>query len=132
MAENIQPAHRGRLIAYAVLAIAVVGAGIVGITQLASYGESTSSSGSAVTPTDAATPQEDNVDKLTPGIGNKLLPEAMNGQDAIDSLGDNITVAAKRNNMTVEELTGLLLRDETAHVTTNGSLLYIDSDHKRD
>lgn len=133
MAENIQPAHRGRLIAYAALAVAVVTAGIIGITQLASYGETlTSSSGSAATPTHSATPQEDDVDKPNPALIGKLLPEAKSGQDAIDSLGERIAVAADRNDMTVDELTELLLRDKTAHVTSNGSILYIDTVQKRD
>jgi len=132
MAENIQPARRGRLTAYALLAIAVVAGGVVGITQLASHGETTvSSPDGTTTPTDPASPQEDDVNGLTSDF-SPLLPEAANGQDAIDSLGDSITVAAKRNNMTVDELTELLLRDQSVHISANGYILYIDTIQKRD
>ena len=137
MAANTEHAHRGRTIAYAVLAVAVVAGGVFGATQLASHGEPASSSPynsspyNTDAPTDAVTPQKDDVDKPSP-LSAKLLPEAQSGQEAIDSLGDSIAVAAKRNGMTVDELTELLLRDQTAHVSTSGFILYIDGVQKRD
>lgn len=76
-------------------------------------------------PTDTPTEEGDDV----PGINSSstpLLPETMNGQAAIDALGDNIAVVAERSGKTVEQLTELLLRDKTAHVSTNGYLLYLD------
>jgi len=132
MAANTEHTHRGRPIAYAVLAVAVVAGGVFGATQLASHGEPASSSPyNTDAPTDAVTPQKDDVDKPSP-LSAKLLPEAQSGQEAIDSLGDSIAVAAKRNGMTVDELTELLLRDQTAHVSTSGFILYIDGVQKRD
>lgn len=131
MAEKIESAHKGRPVAYAVLAIAVVAGSFFGVTQLAGYGEPVnSSSDSAVTPTDAATPQEGDMDKLTLGT-SKLIPESKSGQDAVDALGDKLAVAAKRNNMTPEALKELLLRDKTAHVSSDGFLKYIDTLPKR-
>lgn len=76
-------------------------------------------------PTDTPTTEGDDVPGIITDTG-PLLPERMSGQAAIDALGDNIAVAAKRSGKTVEELTDLLLRDSTAHISTNGYLVYID------
>lgn len=57
---------------------------------------------------------------------NKVLPKEMSGQEAIDALGDKITVVAKRVGKTPEELKELLLRDKSARVTPEGNVRYHD------
>ena len=123
MTENPEPTRRVRLIVLAALAVATVAGLVVGATQLAGIGGPASDS--APIPTDAASPQEDDV-KAPNSDFSKLLPESKSGQEAIDALGDNLAVAAKRNNMTVEELQALLLRDATAHISTSGYIVYLD------
>lgn len=56
-----------------------------------------------------------------------VLPKAMGGQQAIDALGDDINQVAKKNNMTVEKLEGILLKDSTAYISKTGFLLYGDA-----
>ncbi|WP_427868798.1 hypothetical protein [Leucobacter luti] len=63
----------------------------------------------------------------TPAPGGGFLPEKMNGQEAIDALGDNIDAVAKKNGKTTEELKDLLLRNKTAFVTPSGHLVYLDN-----
>lgn len=62
-----------------------------------------------------------------PNAGGGYLPEKMNGQEAIDALGDNIDAVAKKNGKTTEELKDLLLRNKTAFVTPGGHLVYLDN-----
>lgn len=61
-----------------------------------------------------------------PVQGGLVLAEAMNGQAAIDALGENITRVADRAGMSVDELTELLLRSPSAYVTPQGGIVYRD------
>ena len=123
MTENPEPTRRGRLIVLAALAVAIVAGLVVGASQLAGIGGPASDN--TAIPTDAATPQEDDVNGPNSEF-SKLLPESKSGQEAIDALGDNLAVAAKRNNMTAEDLAALLLSDSTVHISTTGYIVYLD------
>lgn len=63
----------------------------------------------------------------TPFPNGNILDEELSGQDAIDALGDNIDMVAKRVGKSPEELEELLLRDPSAHVTPRGFIVYRDS-----
>lgn len=136
MAENTAGVPKGRLIAVVAVATVVILATIFTVIQHS--GGATPAGDSAATPTPtapASTPatqadqqsaeSEDDVDGSISG-GMKVLPEPMNGQAAIDALGDKIESVAKRNGKTVDELKDLLLRDETAYVSTTGFIGFRD------
>lgn len=73
-------------------------------------------------------------DPSQPGTvaGTGVLPSTMNGQDAIDALGDKIDAVAKQNGMTADELEELLLRDKSAHITKRGFIVYYDNNANTD
>lgn len=123
----------GRIAVLAGAGLLAVAALVFGLTQLVTGAPETSPSPSpsspSATPTSTPTQNTDDEDDDVPGMSSDfspLLPEAMNGQEAIDALGDRIETAAKRNGKTVEELEELLLRDTTAHISPNGYLVYLD------
>ena len=58
------------------------------------------------------------------------LKEKLNGQAAIDALGDNLPVLAKAYDMSAERLENILKNDLTAWVDEKGRLLYVESDTK--
>lgn len=94
-----------------------------GAEQLSSEANSTASGNSS------SDGNNDVTEKATPaptGVGT-VLPEAMSGQEAIDALGPKINQVAEQNSLTVEELEALLLRDDSAHVSKSGRLLYLDT-----
>ena len=136
MAEDIERPRWGRIALQAGAGLLVVVALLFGLTQLIGGDPETAPDSSPLSPsaTPTATPTEttettDDEDDDVPGMSSDfspLLPEAMNGQEAIDALGDRIETVAKRNGKTVEELEELLLRDETAHISPNGYLVYLD------
>ncbi len=70
--------------------------------------------------------QDENM-QSTPLPSGNLLNEELNGQEAIDALGDNIDTVAKRIGKSPEELKELLLRDSSAHVTPKGFVVYRDT-----
>lgn len=90
----------------------------------ASQSDDTSADGDASTP-DRDTQDEDM--QSTPFPNGNILDEELSGQDAIDALGDNIDMVAKRVGKSPEELEELLLRDPSAHVTPRGFIVYRDS-----
>lgn len=59
--------------------------------------------------------------------GREVLPTDMNGQQAIDALGDDIDRVAELNGKTTQELKELLLRDNTVHISKFGYILYKDT-----
>lgn len=140
MHENAQRPRATRssaLIAAAAVTatVAVVAGVIVGVTNRG--GDESSATFSSVSPTPSAsdagasadpTPPEDEDVVNTPSSlpTAAVLTESLAGQEAIDALGDNIDVVARRNNKTVDELKDLLLRDQTAHVSTTGFIFYRD------
>lgn len=133
MAEDIERPRWGRIALLAGAGLLVVVALVLGLTQLIGGDPETAPPSSppppSATPTATPTETTDDEDDDVPGMSSDfspLLPEAMNGQEAIDALGDRIETAAKRNGKTVEELEELLLRDETAHISPNGYLVYLD------
>lgn len=58
------------------------------------------------------------------------LKEKLNGQAAIDALGDNLPVLAKAYDMSAERLESILKTDLTAWLDERGHLLYVESDTK--
>lgn len=151
MTEHAEGSRRGMIITVVVVAIAVVAVIAFAVVQLWASDDDadpTGSDGTTVpTETAAADPDDEGDDVSTddgsdstgtdatstePGevTGTKVLPERMSGQEAIDALGDKIDVVAKRNNKTVDELKDLLLRDKSAHVSTGGFIVYIDTNTK--
>lgn len=62
----------------------------------------------------------------SPG-GKKVLDTELSGQEAIDALGDEIDYVAKLAGKTPDEVEELLLRDPSAHVTTQGRIVYRDN-----
>lgn len=54
---------------------------------------------------------------------SEVLPRAMSGQEAIDALGDDIDIVAKRNGMSADELEEMLLKNPSAKVSKNGFIL---------
>lgn len=138
--EQPQQPRWGRILILTAAAAAVVAVLIVALLQFnrgtggdavstpspsATSATATSTPPPPGTPTDTPATEGDDVPGISTPTG-PLLPEPMNGQEAIDALGENIAIAAKRSGKTVEELTDLLLRDSTAHISTTGYLVYID------
>lgn len=144
MTETIERPRWGRIAALAAAGLVVVAALVFGLMQLGGGGTTAAPSTPAPsptatstgTPTATATPSTtDEEDGDVPGLNSDfstLLPEALNGQEAIDALGDNIELAAKRNGQTVEQLQELLLRDKTVHISTNGYIVYYDNSGPKD
>ena len=148
MTENAEGSRRGMIITVVIVAIAVIAAIAFAVVQVWASDDDADPTGSddttVPTETAAADPDDEGDDVSTddtsgtdatstePGevTGTKVLPERMSGQEAIDALGDDITVVAKRNNKTVDELKDLLLRDKSAHVSTRGFIVYIDTNTK--
>ena len=58
------------------------------------------------------------------------LKEKVNGQAAIDALGDKLPLLAKAYDMSAERLENILQTDLTAWVDQSGHLLYVESDTK--
>ncbi|WP_224779996.1 hypothetical protein [Leucobacter sp. Psy1] len=131
-------------IAIAAVAILVIGGAIVfGVTQMTGNGNDASpgSGGSATeepspTQTDDASggagEMEEDVQSSgesdsgsaeaqgTTPLTKQVLDRPMSGQEAIDSLGDDIDLVASRNGKTVEEMKEFLLKNPSAQVSPNG------------
>ena len=58
------------------------------------------------------------------------LNEKVNGQKAIDLLGDKLPLVAKAYDMSAERLENILKTDQTAWIDENGRLLYVEADTK--
>lgn len=113
-----QTTNTKRTLGLIIAAVVLIGGVVFGAVQLSGGNDSTAPSGGTVGQTD----EGDEVQQLpTP------LPKAMAGQEAIDALGDDIDLVAKRNNMTTEKLEELLLKDPTAHISKTGHLMYKDT-----
>ncbi|WP_119696178.1 hypothetical protein [Microbacterium halotolerans] len=155
MTENAEGSRRGMIITVVIVAVAVLAVIVFAVSQLWANDDDADPTGSDGTtmPTETATADpEDEGDDVSTDDGsdstdtsgedaattepgevtgtNKVLPERMNGQEAIDALGDKIDFVAERNNKTVDELKDLLLRDKSAHISTGGFIVYIDSSTK--
>lgn len=135
--------RRGKavLVTFIVLALLIGGAIVFGISQMAGddspgsepggngtseteeTGPADDSAGDGADDGDEANNEED--DDMAIRI-QKVLPEPMNGQEAIDALGDNLEAVARQNGKTVEELEDLLLRDASAFVSKNGFIYHRD------
>jgi hypothetical protein len=136
MAERTERAgfQRAAVIAVGALAIAIVILVIVGLVNLSADGRATPSSevsptsspDGEATPTEQATPEAEDTMTTPSTFPTNVLPEAMSGQAAIDALGDKIVVVADHNGKSVEQLTDLLLRDKTVHVSTRGDIFFRD------
>lgn len=137
--DQTQRPRWGRILILAAAAAAVIIALVIALLQLTGGRDGDAAtpstpSPSATTaptpsptgaPTDTPTTEGDDVPGTITSTGPQL-PEPLNGQAAIDALGDDIAIVAKRSGKTVEELTDLLLRDSTAHISTTGYLVYLD------
>lgn len=138
--ENVQKKQNpARALVLAIVALVVVGGIILVMVQRNSGpGDSaapTSTATSDPSASDANEEGEDDVSGMTPGPSlspTTFLEKEMGGQEAIDALGDKIETVAKRNGKTVEELTDLLLRDQTAVISPRGFLLFKDDFGKKD
>lgn len=149
MSENAEGSRRGMIITVVIVAVAVLAVIAFAVSQLWANDDDADPTGSDGTtmPTKTATadPDDEGDDVSTDDTNgtdatstepgevtgtNKVLPARMNGQEAIDALGDKIDVVAKRNNKTVDELKDLLLRDKSAHVSPGGFIVYIDTNTK--
>ncbi|MFG6475665.1 hypothetical protein ACFXP7_04680 [Microbacterium sp. P06] len=136
MAENIERRGfpRAAVITAGALAVAIVALVIVGVVNLSANDSATpssevsptSSSDGEATPTEQPTPEPESTVTTPSSFPSSVLPEAMSGQAAIDALGDRIDVVANRNGKSVEELTDLLLRDKTVHISTTGNIFFQD------
>lgn len=132
---------RRRILAIALAAVVVALIVVVVVSRLG--GDSSPSAAPSTSPPTDATPtdEEPTVPETTdpedggltpaptsslPIATNQVLPEPMNGQEAIDALGDSLGLVASRNGMTKEELIELLLRDSSAYVSTTGYIVYFD------
>lgn len=119
-------------ILFAVLALAVVAVIVFSLLQMNSDDDSAgetsdstseqSESPSAPDPTDTATESDDVEPSKTPSGTNVILEKPLGGQDAIDALGDDIQIVADRNNMTVDEVKDLLLKDPNMMVSPTGHI----------
>lgn len=141
MTENVQKKQNpARALVLALVALIVVGGIVLVLVQRnGSASESAAPTSTATSdptaPTDANEEGEDDVQGMTPGpsLGpTTFLEKEMGGQEAIDALGDKIEKVAERNGKTVEELTDLLLRDQTAVISPRGFLLFKDDFGKKD
>lgn len=132
--DSTQSSGRGRIALLAILTIAVVGVIVFAMIQqnIGRGGESAAPTSTATpSSTDDAETDEGDAEVEVSSTPGTYLTENMNGQEAIDALGDDIEVVAKRNGKTVEELTDLLLRDETAYISPNGFLMFKDGITKK-
>ncbi|WP_166356252.1 hypothetical protein [Phytoactinopolyspora limicola] len=59
-------------------------------------------------------------------IGLKVLPEPMNGVEAIEALGDKLDLVARRNGMTPEKLRATMERDRSLWISPRGFIVYRD------
>lgn len=137
MTDTTQSPSRARIALLAILTIAVVGVIIFAMIQqnIGRGGEAavpTSTASPVATESTGTTDEGDSDVEMRPSPGpGTYLEESKNGQEAIDALGDKIEVVAKRNGKTVDELTDLLLRDETAYVSPNGFIVFKDGITKK-
>lgn len=58
------------------------------------------------------------------------LKEKVNGQKAVDLLGDKLPLVAKAYDMSAERLENILKTDQTAWIDEGGRLLYVEADTK--
>lgn len=136
----VEGSSRGRIIGFFISALVIVAALVVGLLFFTgTLGSNAQDDDPQVTGplTDGNGEDEPNGDEDSNGNNNdpgekvpelqEVLPEDMNGQEAIDALGDNIDAVAERNGKTVEELKQLLLRDNTVYVTKTGHIMYRDT-----
>lgn len=135
MSEITERPSRARTIIIVVATFVILAGVVVGITYLTGGGttppaaEPTSTAGpdtETTAPDDEGANEEEDDVQISPSPG-AVLPEPMGGQEAIDALGDKISVVAQRNGKTVEQIEDLLLRDKTAEVSTDGFIRYIDT-----
>ncbi|BBL58573.1 PKD domain-containing protein [Methylomonas koyamae] len=59
------------------------------------------------------------------------LKEKVNGQAAIEALGDQLPAVAEQYGMSAERLQSILRTDTSAWIDQSGHLLYIDSEHEQ-
>ncbi len=130
MAEITERPIGGRAIVVAVIAIVIVTGVLIAVASVAGSNttppasEPTTSATETTPPADTDDERDDM--KPSPSPLGSVLPEALGGQAAIDALGDKITLVASRNGKSVDEVKELLLRDETAKVSTSGFIKYVD------
>lgn len=74
-------------------------------------------------------PSSDETESPFPQIS---LKEKLNGQAAVDALGDNLPLVAKAYGMSAERLEAILISDQTAWIDQVGRLLYVESDTQAD
>lgn len=135
MSDITERPSRARTIIIVVATFVILAGVVVGVTYLTGGGttppaaEPTSTAGpdtDTTAPDDEGANEEEDDVQISPSPG-AVLPESMGGQEAIDALGDKISIVAQRNGKTVEQLEELLLRDKTAQVSTSGFIVYIDT-----
>lgn len=122
---------RARAIIVAVIAIVIVAGTLIAVASMASTNTNTPASepttgATETTPPADADDEGDDVKQSPTPLASTLLPEALGGQAAIDALGERISLVATRNGKSVDEVKELLLRDETARVSTSGFIKYVD------
>lgn len=131
MTEITERPIGARAIVVAVIAIVIVAGLIIAVASMAGSrttppaAEPTTSATETTPPADADDEGDDVKQSPTP-MTSGVLPKALGGQAAIDALGDKITLVASRNGKSVDEVKELLLRDETARVSTGGFIKYVD------
>lgn len=130
--KTTERSRTSRLVAGAALTITVIAVAIFGVMQLGGNNQPTMPASENVTEPagPGITEEGDDVDGYISSIRG-VLPEPMNGQEAIDALGDDIEAVARRNGKTVEELKEMLLRDSSVHISTSGFILFLDNNAKR-
>jgi hypothetical protein len=69
-------------------------------------------------------------DKVTVDRVKPLLEEPLHGRKAIEGLGDQLAVAAARNDLRPAELRTLLRTDSAAWVDPQGAVFYVDPAHE--
>ena len=123
----------------AILGVVVIAVGAFFIWSASSSSEGTdqqgeNSSSGATSGNESTDEGGDMSDPTQPGTvaGTGYLPSTMNGQEAIDALGDKIDAVAKQNGMSSDELEELLLRDNSAHITKRGFIVYFDNNANTD
>lgn len=135
--KQTEPERRswGKILVFTVLAIVTAVAIVFGVMQLTGgdntltgsqdeTSEPTAPEPTAPEPTATDEEGDDDMDTIRTG---PVLPEPLNGQEAIDALGDDIEFVANRNGRTVEELEELLLNNNSAYVSTNGFVFFRDN-----
>ncbi|WP_105566724.1 hypothetical protein [Microbacterium halophytorum] len=135
MSEKAENTNRGMIATLVVVAIAAVAVIIFAVTQLGGAGNDDVS---APAGTETSAPADDDGAEGTDEAGDAseetgddmktiktttYLPESLGGQEAIDALGDDLAAVAELNNKTPEELEEFLLKNPSAKISPNGTIL---------